>query len=142
MSAPASEFRVVSATAPSFPAVAADVALQPAEAMHWQVLCGDSDHWRAGLYAPVQTCAAELTELERHTCPELFLLLRGRLNLVLADGDGGTRELELHQGEPVLVSAPHAGYCPDGPHSGAAFVVERDLFATEYRPAAAWRDAG
>ena len=34
--------------------------------------------------------------------------------------------------EPVLVTAPHAGFCPDGPHSGRALVVERDAFDTKY----------
>ena len=39
----------------------------------------------------------------------------------------------------VLVKAPHSGYCPDGPHTGVAFVVERDAFETEYRTVEEWR---
>jgi hypothetical protein len=57
---------------------------------------------------------------------------------VLADGEGGVREQELRPLEPVLVASPHAGYCPDGPHTGIALVVERDAFTTEYREPGAW----
>lgn len=130
--------RFVTVTAPSFPDVAFDESLTPRPAVRWQVLCGDPDHWRAGLYCPPESSLADVGELERHTCPELFLLLRGRLILVLADGGGGVRELELEPGKPVIVTSPHTAYCPDGPYTGEAFVVERDLFGTEYRRPADW----
>jgi hypothetical protein len=71
--------------------------------------------------------------LELHDCPELFLLLSGRLTLLLAT-DGAIRQLPLEPGRPVLVTAPHCGFCPDGPHTGTAFVVERDSFDTTYNP--------
>lgn len=135
--------RLVQTRFPSFPKGAPrDAPLAIAAGQTWQVLCGDRDHWRVGIYSPEQSSAAEIGELaalERHDCPELFCLLSGRLTLVLSDGAGGTRELALEPGVPVLVEAPHAGYCPDGPHTGAALVVERDAFDTEYRPAEAWR---
>jgi hypothetical protein len=131
--------RHVQVFAPSFPQVTPDVLLQPQDRQVWQVVCGDADHWRAGLYSPEATCAADVTELEKHTCPELFLLIRGRLTLLLSDGQGGTRELELQQGQPVLIETSHTGFCPDGPFTGTAFVVERDLFATEYRAPEAWK---
>jgi hypothetical protein len=125
--------RQVETRPPSFPEVAPDEPIPWQEGLRWQVLCGDSGHWRAGLYSPPEASRAEVRELEQHDCPELFLLLSGRLVLVLGDGQGGVRELELPVGEPVLVSAPHSGYCPEGPHRGVAFVVERDAFRTEYR---------
>jgi len=129
--------RVVTVEPPSFPDVAPDAAIEPRPNQQWQVLCGDAGHWRAGIYSPAQSDPGELGELERHTCPELFLLIEGRLTLLLADGDR-VHELALEPGKPVLVSAPHAGFCPDGPHTGRAFVVERDAFRTEYSQIASW----
>jgi hypothetical protein len=122
---------------PSFPDVRAEQPLELADDTLWQVVCGDRDHWRAGVYSPAAVSGADLPELERHDCPELFLLLSGRL-VLLIHREGEVEEMELRQGQPVLVSSPHAGYCPDGPHSGRAFVVERDLFETEYRAPGAW----
>ncbi len=129
--------RKVTVTAPSFPSVQPETPLPIQSETRWQVLCGDADHWRAGVYSPPECRPEELQELERHTCPELFLLLSGRLVLLVA-GDDGIEELELERDKPVLVTAPHAGYCPDGPHTGSAFVVERDLFETEYRGKGRW----
>jgi hypothetical protein len=132
----ATRSRRVLVTKPSFPEVTPDVLLPAAPDQVWQVMCGDADHWRVGLYSPVLAHREQVEELEQHDCPELFMLMSGRLTLVLAEGRGGLRELPLEFGRPVLVSAPHTGYCPDGPHSGQAIVVERDVFSTEYRPVA------
>lgn len=128
--------RKVQVTSPSFPEVPFDALLSAFEpGQRWQVLCGDAEHWRVGVYSPPETRAEELEELERHDCPEFFLLLSGRLTLLLTGADG-PEELELEQGRPALVTAPHGGFCPDGPHTGVALVVERDAFTTEYRPRA------
>jgi len=132
--------RRVKVRRPSFSEVEADVLLEAAKrAEVWQVLCGDSGHYRVGIYSPALESASDVEELERHDCPELFLLLRGALTLVLSDEKGGTRQLPLEQGRPVLVKAPHSGFCPLGAHQGAALVVERDELETEYRPVADWR---
>lgn len=131
--------RRVSTRPPSFPEVGPDAVTPWRAGERWQVLCGDTGHWRVGVYSPEHASAAECTELERHDCPELFLLLSGRVTLVLSDGAGGVREVPLEPGHPVLVTSPHTGYCPDGPHTGTTFVVERDSFDTEYRPVADWR---
>jgi hypothetical protein len=131
--------RTVHVQPPSFPVVASEIPLVPEAGRLWQVLCGDAGHWRAGIYAPAATSPAGCPELERHTCPELFLLLEGRLTLLVHDGDT-VRELPLAPGQPVLVVAPHSGFCPDGPHTGRAFVVERDLFSTEYRAPTDWAE--
>ncbi|MBN2497381.1 MAG: hypothetical protein JXR96_22510 [Deltaproteobacteria bacterium] len=122
---------------PSFPEVASDSPIEIAAGQRWQVLCGDHRSWRIGVFSPEKSSAEECVELEKHTCPELFLLLDGRLTLVLARNREIVK-LPLELGKPVLVRAPHAGFCPDGPHSGRALVVERDEFDTEYRPAADW----
>lgn len=129
--------RFVTVTAPSFPPAPENTPLVPRGEQRWQVLCGDTDHWRVGIYSPPESSPAEIDELELHDCPELFLLLEGELTLVLADGE--LRELPLEAGRPVLVTAPHCGYCPRGPHTGVALVVERDRFTTEYRAPRGWR---
>jgi hypothetical protein len=129
--------RTVHVKAPSFPEVQPDTPLELEPHRLWQVVAGDQEHWRAGVYSPVASSPAELPELERHTCPELFLLLDGRVTLLIHDG-AGVRQLPLEPGKPVLVTSPHSGFCPDGPHTGRAFVVERDLFSTEYRTPEDW----
>lgn len=129
--------RKVQTRAPSFPIAAVNQLLPCEPKVRWQVMCGDDGHWRAGMYSPMEASAAEVVELEKHDCPELFLLVSGRVTLVVADG-AATREIRLKLGQPVLVAAPHTGYCPDGPMTGVAFVVERDSFDTEYRVPEEW----
>ncbi len=128
--------RRVSTRSPSFPEAPTETPLS-APAGRWNVLCGDQGHWRTGIYSPEAGSRAEVVELERHDCPELFVLLGGRVTLVVADGPE-PRDIELLPGRPVLVRAPHSAYCPDGAHTGTAFVVERDSFDTEYRELSAW----
>ena len=123
--------RTVETRPPSFPLVDADEPITPQADPVWQVLCGDRDRWRVGLYSPLETGPDQIAELEQHDCPEFFLLLEGRLTLLLAK-NRKIVELALEPGKPVLVSAPHAGFCPDGPHTGRALVVERDSFDTRY----------
>ena len=123
--------RTVHVIPPSFPKAAENAPLTIFPDKVWQVLCGDAAHWRAGIFSPAATCLEDCPELESHTCPELFLLMEGRLTLVLFL-QGGLTVLPLEAGRPVFVTAPHAGFCPDGPHTGRAFVVERDQFSTDY----------
>ena len=122
---------------PSFPQAAKNAPLAATPGVRWQVLCGDEGHWRVGLYSPAETRAEDCAELERHDCPELFLLTQGSMTLLLAEGSG-LRELPLELGRAVQVSGPHSAFCPDGPHTGVALVVERDAFDTEYRSAGEW----
>ncbi len=129
--------RRVQTRPPSFPAAPVDAPLSVEADKVWQVLCGDSSHWRAGVYSPELTSADDIEELERHDCPELFLLLEGEVTLLVADGRK-TRQIVLEPGKPVLVKAPHSGFCPKGPHTGRAFVVERDSFDTLYQKVSEW----
>jgi len=131
--------REVVTKAPSFPAAEENTLLASEVGERWQVLCGDTKHWRLGIYSPSKTTREEIEELEWHDCPELFLLLDGRVSLLLVEG-GAPRVLVLEPGKPTLVTAPHTGFCPDGPHTGRALVVERDAFRTEYRSIASWCD--
>ena len=129
--------REVRTKGPSFPEVAPNALLTAEASLRWQVLCGDEGHWRLGVYSPSKVRREEIEELEWHDCPELFLLLEGRVSLLLVE-NGAERVLALEPGQPTLVTAPHTGFCPDGPHNGRALVVERDSFRTEYRSIASW----
>ena len=121
--------RLEKTRAPSFPEAKANAPLAASPGVRWQVLCGDRGHWRVGVYSPAETSAADCKELEQHDCPELFLLTSGRMTLLLAEA-GLVRELPLELEKPVQVEGPHGAFCPDGPHSGVALVVERDEFDT------------
>ncbi|HOE82497.1 MAG TPA: hypothetical protein PK329_05985 [Myxococcota bacterium] len=130
--------RKVSTKTPSFPEVTFNKPLNIPDDERWNELCGDLGHWRVGAYSPEGGSLADVQELELHTCPELFLLISGAVTLVLSDMKGGVIEMPLEPMKPVLVTAPHSAYCPDGPYSGTCFVVERDEFDTEYRPPKQW----
>ncbi|HCF58368.1 MAG TPA: hypothetical protein DFS52_10295, partial [Myxococcales bacterium] len=121
--------RRVQTRPPSFPEVDRDALLSIEPGKRWQVLCGDFGHWRLGVYSPPESSAEQCEELEKHDCPELFLLLSGKVSLVLAE-KAGTRVLALEPNKPVLVTSPHSGFCPEGAHTGAALVIERDSFDT------------
>jgi hypothetical protein len=101
----------------------------------WQLMCGDENSWRAGVLSPVETSLFEIDELVQHDCPVLFLLLEGHLTVVFANNAGELHELPLEPGAPVLISAPHAAYCPDGPHRGVALIVQRADLSTQLQPA-------
>jgi hypothetical protein len=116
----------------SFPDYALHRGLSAKAKKEWQVLCGDKAHWRVGFYSPTQKSNREVERLEKHTCVELFMLLSGRMTLIL---DNGKREyeLKLEPMKPVMVWDWHCGYCPTGSHAGVAIVVERDQFSTVYQ---------
>lgn len=124
--------RYVEVKGASFPEANKNTHLKVAPLKKWQVLCGDSKHWRTGIYSPSASNINDIEELEKHSCPELFLLLEGELTLVLEENKKLV-ELKLQKGLPVLVDSFHSGYCPNGAHTGKAFIVERDEFITEYR---------
>ena len=122
----------VKTEAGSFPKFALHQGLPPKDRKRWQVLCGDRNHWRVGLYSPPEASNAKVKQLETHTCVELFLLLSGKVTLILDEGQG-EYELPLEPMKPVMVSGWHCGFCPDGPYTGVAMVVERDRFSTALR---------
>ncbi len=129
--------KFVKTEAPSFPDVDMNKLLSIKPGERWQVVCGDSGHWRVGIYSPGEASPEDIQELEKHDCPEFFLLLSGKMSLRLKD-ENGLRDLVLEQGKPTLIEAPHCGFCPEGPHTGVALVVERDTFDTEYRTPQEW----
>jgi len=99
----------------------------------WQLLAGDQNHWQAGYSSPSFTRSGQIKDLEKHSSAEMFLLINGHITLILDDGHS-ERKLILEPMKPVMVTDWHRAYCPDGPHSGTALVVERDSFTTVTRP--------
>lgn len=96
----------------------------------WEVVFNEGNHWRIGIYRPKYRSAAEITELEQHTCPEAFLLLQGQLTMLYKEANGTLREKQLQPMELTTFTEPHAGFSPD--LSGVAYVVENAKFETVY----------
>lgn len=96
----------------------------------WQVISSPNDNWRIGIYRPKYRAAAEILELEEHTCPESFLLLKGTLVMLYKQGDGSLAQKQLIPMELTTFTEPHAGFSPD--LDGVAFVVEDAKFETSY----------
>lgn len=95
----------------------------------WDVFSSDPGFWRTGLYRPENTGPEGITELEKHSCPELFICLGGKAGLVVLDGPD-ERIVTFEPGEELLVTGYHNGFIID---RGAFFiVVERTSFTTEY----------
>jgi hypothetical protein len=81
--------------------------------------------WAAGVYSPAESSIVEIDELVDRQVPTLFVLLEGRVTIVFANNIGELHEHVLEPGQPLLVTAPHAAFCPDGPHEGVVLMVER-----------------
>jgi hypothetical protein len=95
----------------------------------WSVIFRDSGSWRAGLYRPEASGPEEVSILEKHTCPELFLCLQGRAGLVLKNGSE-ERIVEMAPHQALLVTDYHNGFAIDP--EGYFLVIERTAFTTEY----------
>lgn len=100
-----------------------------ASANRWTVPFADSSYWRLGIYNPEFSSPDEITILEKHSCPELFICRKGRMGLVIGSGN---REciVELSDGEAIMVTDYHNGFRIE--ESGDFLVVERTVFTTEY----------
>jgi hypothetical protein len=95
----------------------------------WEVKFADQGSWRTGIYRPESSGHDTVETLEKHSCPELFICVGGRMGLVLYDG-ARERIVELAPNEAVLVEDYHNGFVIDEP--GFFIVVERTSFITEY----------
>ncbi len=122
----------VEVKSPSFPEVTTNELLNTEHKIRWHVLCGDKDHWRTGFYSPEQNDLVQIDKLEKHTCPELFMLIEGELTLLIAK-NGKLQTVKLEKNKPILIDTWHNGFCPNGSFTGKALVVERDNFVTEYK---------
>lgn len=99
-------------------------------AKEWDVLFTENNNWRVGVYRPRFRSRDEIRELEKHTCPEAFLLISGSVTLLYRKDDGTLTEKILVPMELTIVTEPHAGFSPN--LDGVAFVVENAKFTTTY----------
>ncbi len=127
------DMKVIRTKFPSFPKVKSDKLLGIKAKKRWQVLCGDRRHYRIGFYSPEYTKKSDIKILERHDCPEFFMLIKGRLSLLIIDEKGKEKVVNLKPLKPVFVEGWHNGFCPGGKFSGISIVVERDEFTTVYK---------
>ncbi len=98
----------------------------------WQVIFADKGSWQCGVFIPKYTDVSQINIVERHkNMPELFMLLEGKVSLLLVANDGKRKIVELKEGKILIVNEWHEGFRPNG-CMGKAFVVERDKFTTEY----------
>ncbi len=95
----------------------------------WSVPYQDDGYWRTGIYLPEFDTPGAITRLEKHSCPELFVCLNGKMGLLLMS-EGRERSVELDHGDSLLVTEYHNGYRID--QRGFFLVVERTDFTTEY----------
>ncbi|MEI6079673.1 MAG: hypothetical protein WCQ53_03435 [bacterium] len=122
----------VTVSSPSFPDVPKNLVMGTDTGKLWQVICGDKDHWRVGIYSPDAVSLDAVDRFEKHSCPEFFLLLSGEISLLLIN-NGEIEIITLEPLKPILVDTWHGAYCPCGKNTGTALVVERDAFTTEYK---------
>jgi len=103
----------------------------PRTGERWQVVFRDGDRWQAGIYIPENTSREEVVVLERHNRPELFVLLEGKITLVLSEDGVALKEVEMEPGKLYVVEEWHNAYRPGGA-KGVALVVEAPDVETEY----------
>jgi hypothetical protein len=95
----------------------------------WNVIASDDGFWRVGIYRPNTKKSADVKFLERHSCPELFVCVKGRMALVLFDGVS-EKIIEMDPGDALLVNGFHNGFRMS---EGGYFIVsERTDFTTNY----------
>ena len=95
----------------------------------WKIIAQDPGQWRIGIYRPEYTAESEIRELEKHTCPELFICAAGKMGLVVRSERGEEVKL-LSPGEAAFVEGHHNGFCASA--DGYFIVAERTSFSTEF----------
>lgn len=94
----------------------------------WKVIFRHKNNWLCGIYIPEFTDACEIQKFEKHNGPELFLLLQGKVTLVLLEGNK-RRKVPLKKDEVVIVNTWHNAYRPKG-GKGVVLVIEKDNIST------------
>lgn len=98
--------------------------------VRWRVLQSDKNFWTIGLYSPENKSKEEIKFLEKHNCPEAFLLLEGEITLIIKkDKNSRLRKVVLKKDKMVVVDEYHNSYSPKG---GKALVIERDKVKTDF----------
>ena len=97
----------------------------------WEIIFEENSRWRCGVYVPEHSARSEVKYLERHDAPELFLLIRGRIVLLLSKDGRSIVEKPMEEGKIYIVEEWHNAYRPGG-CEGVALVIERMDIKTEY----------
>lgn len=99
----------------------------------WKVIFRDRNNWLCGIYIPEFTDASQIQKFEKHNGPELFLLLEGKVTLVLLEHKHKRyKKVPLKKGEVVIVDAWHNAYRPKG-SKGVVLVIEKDNISTRWK---------
>ena len=93
----------------------------------WKVIFSDSPHWKAGVYVPENRRLEDVKYLEKHDCPELFLLLEGEVFLVLGR-EGKIRVERMQERRGYIVEEWHNAF-----GQGRVLVIERGKVKTEFK---------
>jgi len=96
----------------------------------WRVLYNEGN-WLCGLYKPEFRRKNEVVILERHNAPELFLLIDGKITLLVKRDRGRLRELKMKKGEVIVLTDWHNAYSPDA--RGEAIVIEKNGVKTTFK---------
>ncbi len=87
--------------------------------------------WQCGIYRPEFTSVEDITYLERHNRPEVFVPVKGNIVLVLSEDGNMLREIPLRKNNLYVITEWHNAYRPDG-KEGIALVIEHPAIKTEY----------
>jgi hypothetical protein len=94
----------------------------------WTVIAQDQKNWRVGVYHPEFTSSEQITKLEKHSCPELFICVNAPCGILLIV-DGKEIQYIINPNEAILVTEYHNGFKVDP--EGYFIVVEQTEFTTE-----------
>ena len=83
----------------------------------WEIIFEENGRWRCGVYVPEHSA--------------LFLLIRGRIVLLLSKDGRSIVEKPMEEGKIYIVEEWHNAYRPGG-CEGVALVIERMDIKTEY----------
>jgi len=97
----------------------------------WEVVFEENGKWRCGIYVPEYSSRNEVKYLEKHNAPELFLLVKGKIILLLSEDSKNVVEKPMEEGKIYIVTEWHNAYRPNG-CEGVALVIERLDIETEY----------
>ncbi len=97
----------------------------------WKVVFEEDGRWRCGIYVPEYTSKDQVEYLEKHNAPELFLLIKGKIVLLLSNDGREIIEKPMEKGKIYIVTEWHNAYRPNG-SEGVALVIERTDIETEY----------
>jgi len=96
----------------------------------WNVIFEDSGQWRVGIYKPESNNYEDINQMEKHSCPELFICTEGDMGLLI-ETNGKEEVIYLKPQEAIMVDDFHNGFTID--QKGYFIVVEQTDFQTEYK---------